>query len=283
MTPDQLATAVQCYAWMRAEMLKEGHIPGTEVNVTLAAARGWSAADAWRRVWWLFFFSGMKSRFAEPRARAAQAGGWFDNFAAFATANDDPLHHWYVAPMASNPRRIIAIGASAVAFCSQHEGFAAMPYRTGAKVLYRVSNLARFFVECDATARHLQMSFIDALAGGDARQAQALNHAFDRLRPFSGPITALHMLSDLGFPCHKPDRWMCRIASWCGWTPGYTPEDLFTNRRDGWRVLREACIQVAECFARGQAAPDPNPLRALDWYIANYGMRRQPRNCPCPN
>lgn len=238
----------------------------------------------------------MKLQFAEARAAAAIAGGWFDDFTVFATAVRDQTHSWHVKEKrktkiisggARDGQRhtavsYIAVGDAARSFCGRTNAYSTMPYKTGAKVVFRISQLATFFAEIDASASQNGVSIVDELAGGDATTENALEIAFDKLRPVTGAVTALHGLSDLGFLCHKPDIWMCRIASWCGWTAGYTPDDLRYNRRNGWQVLRNACIAIATEANRPQGAVrDLNPLRAFDWYIANFGMHFSPKKCPC--
>ena len=295
MTPTQLTSAVRCYVSMRRSVSEAGRTPGAGINVLLAHARDWPSAQVWSQLWPLFFYSGMKEAFATPRVRATAAGSWFDDFSVLATAIRDPAHPWHVVEKKTTKTitkgkrqgkvhaslSYTAVGTDVRAFCSRAGIYSSMPHRTGAKVVYRISELAAFFATLNTSASAAGVSIVDQLAGGDAAAPNALETAFDRLRPVTGPITALHGLSDLGFPCHKPDIWMCRIASWCGWTPGYSPEDLFKNRRDGWRVLREACLAIAQEAQRGGEIADLNPLRALDWYVANYGMQFNPTACPC--
>lgn len=287
----QLNTAVRCYAAMRRSVTAAGRTPGACVNVLLHQTRNWASEEVWGQLWPLFFYSGMKEKFATPRARAAVAGGWFQDFTVFANAIRDPEHSWHVREIKSTKtiatgKRLgkvtslsyIAVGTDVSAFCRKTGIYCSMPHKTGAKVVYRISKLATFFSTLNTS---VGFSVVDQLAGGDAVASNALETAFNILRPVTGPITALHGLSDLGFLCHKPDIWMCRIGSWCGWTPGYSPDDLFKNRRDGWRVLRDACLAIAQKAQQLEGIADPNPLRALDWYVANYGMQFNPRACPC--
>ncbi len=295
MTPQELRSAVRCYTAMRRAVLSAGRTPGASINVTLAETRSWSAAQVWRQIWPLFFYSGMKETFARPRAVAAVAGGWFDVYSTLATANSDPEHLWHVREVRATKRlttgtrkgkrqtsvSYVAVGKHAASFCSRTGVYSSMPYRTGAKVVHRVSDLASFFATFEELTSAPKLSLVDRLAGGNATTPSALNIAYSKLHPATGPVTALHALSDLGFPCHKPDIWMCRLASWCGWTPGYTPEDLMKNRREGWHVLRNACNSIATEAVRQGKVKDINPLRALDWYVANYGMEFEPKANPC--
>lgn len=295
MTPTQLTAAVRCYISMRNSVTQADKTPDAGINVLLSQTRNWTAAQVWGQLWPLFFYSGMKERFATPRVRAAVTGGWFDDFAVLAAAIHDPAHPWHVREMKTTKMittgkrqgkfhaflSYTAVGQDVRSFCNRDGIYSRMPYKTGAKVVYRISELAEFFSELNTSASAVGVSVIDQLAGGDATAPNALGIAFNRLRPVTGPITALHGLSDLGFLCHKPDIWMCRIASWCGWTPGYSPDDLLNDRRDGWRVLREACLAIAQEAQRQGGISDPNPLRAFDWYVANYGMQFKPTACPC--
>lgn len=295
MTPQELNTAVRCYVAMRRAVVDAGRIPGTAIEVSLANTRNWTSAQVWRQIWPLFFYSGMKEKFARPRALAAVAGGWLDAYSTLATANSDPTHSWHVREvratrlLTTGKRQgkhhtsvsYVAVGKNVTAFCSRTGPYGSMPHRTGAKVVHRIGKLASLFVTLEAIAFARGNSLVDELSGGSAATSNGLEIAFGKLHPVTGPITALHPLSDLGFPCHKPDIWMCRIASWCGWTPGYAPEDLIKNRRDGWRVLRSTCIAIAEQAVRQGEVTDRNPLRALDWYVANYGMQFTPKASPC--
>jgi len=283
MTPQQITAAVSCYVQMRRVVTAVNGGPNPAVSVSLSCTTTWSATQVWQRIWWLFFYSGMKTKFAHPRAQAAIKGGWFNNFSVFATANTQPGHAGHVKQHQTSKggQTFKAVGADAQTFCARTNAYATMPYRTGARVVHRINRLAVFFTALEAAARLSGRSVVDELAGGNALAQNALDIAFAKLEPVTGPITALHCLSDLGFPCHKPDIWMCQIASWCGWTPGYSPDDLIKNRRGGWLALRTASQAIAAASVATGAVSDPNPLRALDWYVANYGMLKKPTTCPC--
>jgi hypothetical protein len=277
MMPRQLTAAVRCYLGMRRVVIATIGEPAG-IDISLSQSTKWPAAQVWCQIWWLFFYSGMRREFADPRAQAAIKGGWFNDFLVFATANAEPGHTWHVKPLG---RSFKTIGKDAQSFCARTGAYATMPYRTGARVVHRINRLAEFFSNLDTAARHAGRSIVDELAGGNARGDNALDIAFAKLGAVTGPITALHILSDLGFACHKPDVWMCRIASWCGWTPGYSPDDLMKNRRGGWSVLRAACQDIAAAAVATGTVSDANPLRALDWYVANYGMLKRPTRCHC--
>jgi hypothetical protein len=268
---------------MRRVVISATGGPNSELGVSLKDTRTWPATRVWQQIWWLFFYSGMKTAFAHPRAQAARKAGWFDSFAVFAEANSQREHAWHVQQHRTHKggQTYRALGAEAKAFCARTDSYSSMPYRTGARVVHRINRLADFFTALKTAAQVSGRSFVDELAGGDALAPNALDIALANLEPTTGPITALHCLSDLGFPCHKPDIWMCRIASWCCWTPGYSPEDLIKNRRGGWLALRTACQTIAAASVSTGAVSEPNPLRALDWYVANYGMLTRPTNCPC--
>ena len=281
MTPQQIDYAVECYLRIRLLVQAANGGPGTSVQVTLTQTEIWSATQVWQQIWWLFFFSGMATRTAAPRAAAARAGGWFNNFATFVNGNAQASHPWHAAKTCG-PQGGLAFkpcGAQVKLFCSKNAPYSAMPYRTGAKVVYRTNQLADFFTAIDTTAARSGRSFIHELAGGDAHNPNALEIALSKLIPITGPITAVHCLSDLGFQCSKPDIWMCRMASWCGWTPEHTSEDLMHNRRNGWGVLWAACLKIA--LAANDTLHECNPLRAFDWYVANFCMIHRPKSCPC--
>lgn len=301
MDAQKLAHAVACYEKMRAYVdahKKPGE--GEGLDVTLDQTLPLGPAEIWGMAWPLVFFSGMKTDFAKPRSDAAKLGRWFDDFETFATAADDDRHPWhtigkryekpYVPKAKANgapPRfknrqwtvfhKYEAVGADALAFCAGEAPYKSMPYKTGAKVVYRISKLAKFFVDLEAAAVARGRPLLEELANGPVTAAEAMENAFVKLRPAVGPITALHCLSDLGFPCHKPDIWMCRIAARCGWTPNHKESDLQRDRKDGWRVLCAACQTIADASGFNPR----NTLRAFDWYVANYGMKKEPKGCPC--
>jgi hypothetical protein len=283
MTPHQIAQAVSCYVAMRRVVIAATGGPNPELGVSLKDTRKWSPTRVWQQIWWLFFYSGMKTAFAHPRALAARKAGWFDSFAVFAAANSQRKHAWHVQQHRTHKggQTYTALGAEAKAFCAGTDAYSSMPYRTGARVVHRINRLAEFFTALTAAAEVSGRSVIHELAGGNALASNALDIAIDNLEPVTGPITAQHCLSALGFPCVKSDIWLCRIASWCGWTPGYSPEDLINNRRHGWLVLRTVCQTIAAASVSSGAVAEPNPLRAVDWYVANYGMLKSPTTCPC--
>jgi hypothetical protein len=283
MTPQKLNDAVECYLKMRHLVEQQGRNLGPNLQVTLAQTEHWGATQVWQQIWWLFFFSGMTERTARPRADDARAGGWFNNFATFANANTQASHPWHVVKTCGPKGGIVFKpgGPEVERFCSKRGRYSKMPYRTGAKVIYRVNQLADFFMKMQVATTISGRSFINELAGGDAHAPDAIDKALINLTPVTGPITAVHCLSDLGFQCSKPDLWMSRIASWCGWTPNHSPDDIIYNRRDGWNALWSACLEIAIAANGKLPTPEHNPLRAFDWYVANYGMIYRPENCPC--
>ena len=281
MTTQELAKAVSCYLQMRQLVQAKNGGPDAAVQITLDQTVSWQASQVWQKVWWLFFFSGMTTRTAAPRAAAARAGGWFENFSVFANGNSQATHPWHVTRSRGPKGGCVfqPVGAQAKFFCARIEPYSSMPFKTGAKVLYRVNKLADFFTAIDFAARSAGRPFVHFLAGGDAYSPNALSNALAALSPATGPITAVHCLSYLGFQCCKPDIWMCRIASYCGWVPSFTLEDLLGNRRTSWQALWETCLQIAN--AANITLGVPNPLREFDWYVANYCMIYRPQGCPC--
>lgn len=275
--------AAMQYVAMRNQVVASGASPDTDIAVLLQNSRRWTAAQVWARIWHLFFYSGMKTKFARQRADGAIAGGWFADFRAIAGADQNPDHAWRVAKVRTAGRGkrpgqgCKPVGSEAKAFCMRCGVYSSMPYRTGAKVVHRITRLADLFVSMEELAASSNTSVVDVLAGGSATGPDGLNRAFETLRPVTGPITALHALSDLGFACHKPDIWMCRIASWLGWTPDHSEDDLISNRCDGWEILRKNCILTsAEAARSGLLKKELNPLRSLDWYVSRYGMLFKP-------
>lgn len=284
MNPDQLNEAVRCYLAMREAVAKQKQPPADVIAVTLRDARDWDVTRVWGGLWPLFFFSGMKTNLAEPRVEAAKRGGWFNDYKPFVGANSTKTNPWHVVKV-KGPKggtSFEARGDHAKAFCSRSGQYETMPYRTGARVVYRINALASEIGAIEECARKNKHSIVDELGSRKLNNPkEATTHAFGTLSPLMGKVTALHGLSDLGFPAVKPDIWMCRLASWCGWAPDHSVEDLQKDRQGGFFVLRDVCLRIAEAAQQHLDTRDVNPLRALDWYVANYGMMFNPSECPC--
>jgi hypothetical protein len=281
--PKELSAAVECYLHMRQSLIDrrpefevEAHRAAAAAPADMARRRQKTAAECWRAVWPLPFYSRENVAVAGRRVEAIRANGWFDHFETLAGAADDRDHPWNVE---RRGRRCSPRGAEAAALCARSGTYAAMPYRTRADVIRRVAQAAALFRNWEEVRRARDISFIDAMTGVDSEAFP--RRLFVVLASAIGKVTAFHGLSDLGFRCVKPDIWISRITTSCGWLPGYTPEDVVKNRRGAWEALFETCAQVAT--AASDHFPSPNALRELDYFVANYGMTFDPKpgDCPC--
>lgn len=283
---NQLDAAVKCYLYMRGAVHALGISPAPAkflsgapfINVTLkdTANHHFAAHDLWDLCWDKPFYSGMRTAIASQRVSDALAGGWFNSYTTFVDANADPAHPWYVI---KNGMTCTATGAEAVDFCSKSGSFTSMKYRTGAKVIHRINKIADFIDNLTKAAAKSGSSVVNELAGGNAFAPVAVTKAHAKLAKVTGSATAYHILSDLGFPCFKPDIWMTRIADWCSWANDLNANNPCTGN-SGSQLLA-AGQDIVNHAVKNYGVKDLNPLRAFDFYVAQYGMNFKPQGCPC--
>jgi hypothetical protein len=232
-------------------------------------ARVFSTWEIWTAIWELPFFSAMRRDIASRRIAATARLGVFDSYHHLRGAATDPIHAWHVA---RQDGVYVAQGAKAQAYCSGSGEFAEMGIRTNPFVVQRLSRLADLLgaVEDEIGS---DACFFEHVAGGENNPDLIWPKGFDLLAPAIGNVTALHALTDLGFPTVKPDIWISRLSAYHRWTVGFLPKQLETSRR-GWLVLFRFAREIANRAA--EKIPSANPLREFDFYVANYGMIFQP-------
>ncbi len=287
MNPEELSAALECYLQMRQALIcrnpeceKTARRFAALAPADIAMRRQMSASQCWDHVWRKPFYAGKNARVIDRQVEAIGTNGCLAKFETLAGAIDDTAHPWHVEKEGAH---CYAKGQEVRAFCTKTGIYRALPYLTPAHVIRRVIRLATLFKDWEQDqdqATKGSGSFIDAMTGGNAEPSQAFPPSlFDALAGAVGKITAVHSLMDLGFRCVKPDIWMSRITTSCGWLPGYTAKDVEKNRRGAWDLLFERCAQVAA--AANERFPSPNSLRELDCFISGYGMTFKPAGCPC--
>ncbi|MGE7418682.1 hypothetical protein [Methylobacterium tarhaniae] len=284
MTEEEIKNAAACYSYMRKRLVAESPV-GTDgktirehcdglVERSIAASEA-DAHTIWETLYPLPFYSAMKIEFASRRVQSALKGGWLSDFRMLAGAESSTNHPWHVA---RQNNRYVAIGSEAREFCSRSGRYEGMSLKTNPFVIQRLSRLATIFeVELRKSPNSTE-PFLNILAGKDIkdRESWALAHA--KLESAIGPITAAHAMTDCGFRMVKPDIWITRIATRCGWIKTHTDAQLANNRHGGWQVLFDTCHEIAS-YASAEF-PSKNPLREFDFYVANYGMRYRPDTAP---
>ncbi|WP_372022990.1 hypothetical protein P7L70_03085 (plasmid) [Tistrella mobilis] len=288
MDEQQLSNAVTRYATIRKRLVEydSSHKDVVEKLVkNSVAARKLKANGIWQILWPLPFYSGVRATCARRRENAARNGGWFDDYRHFVNGANDPQHDWHVT---TEGQYRVAIGQWARDFCGSEGKCADVGIRTSARVIQRICRLADVIAACEEESDDINQSFLYKLSKGDPSTPEAFQIAKDKLAPAIGNITALHALMDLGFQTVKPDKWLCRLAVQWSWIEGYNSADLEQNRRNGHQALTEACQKIASAAAG--TFPSANPIRELDYYVANYGMNMgnlegdhagQPRHAEC--
>src|SRR5271156_1205578 len=163
----------------------------------------------------------------------------------------------------------------------------------------KIVNLGRFFSKYfkenpDASALRIIMQ------GQDTEDVWAVSEILDEIG-FSGRLTQLHLLMDLGFDCIKPDIVISRLVLSLGWLARFAPElpadlqeaDLRGEGRyrtkyqyTGDLVIRPIVDLAREFASRigrerkvleediGWASS--NPIREFDIFMVSYGQRADP-------
>jgi DNA-3-methyladenine glycosylase I len=92
---------------------------------------------------------------------------------------------------------------------------------------------------------------------GDLQDKELIETIRQDLRRFAyiGPVTAYHIMLDLGLPVWKPDQVMCRILERLG---------LISSRKD----IDEA-VEIGREFAKQV----PEPIRYIDIVMVKYGQK----------
>jgi hypothetical protein len=124
------------------------------------------------------------------------------------------------------------------------------------------------------------------------RTGDSTGTLFDALTALRGigPITTLHLLTDLGYPVYKPDRWVVRFAALDPTCQGELqrrlPPDRKLDQLDAAFLLRHldlVCMAVDKLTAQFLQCPAPEGIRVnsadfrayrfVDLMVAKFGMK----------
>jgi hypothetical protein len=241
----------------------------------------------WHEMWTKIRYAGFKAQIARDEIDSLQmAPGSFDDFRMFTSSDWDiggTPGGWKVDPSASGPMAAACLEKTGV-YADRHVVANAPKLK---KTVAVARALVAFLERKEPVA-----SVSDFVTGGDRDPWLVLAHL--ESTGYTGALTRLHLLMDIGFPFVKPDIVLTSLFLKWGWLhqanhtlPPLRKIDLLGKGEFGSRYsymqprMFELAIQVARLVAAEAKADDlrndigwctENPLRELDLFLVKAGQ-----------
>lgn len=181
---------------------KEAFLQKVSDVVDGSTLRSRDANELWQALWEKPFYAGIKSSLATSGIETAKAAGVFDDYQALLSPD------WDVTVV---KQKLVAAGPRIQELIEQGAltGVCQVGFR-----LERVIDLARKLEGLvqlyNQAVAHIQENPSNSFAWA-REQAQPFQDALKQVKGV-GDTTALHIMTDLGFPVVKTDIWVCRLA-----------------------------------------------------------------------
>lgn len=98
-----------------------------------------------------------------------------------------------------------------------------------------------------------------------------------RLARLTGYTTALHIMTDLGFNCVKPDIWLVRLMCRLGWIedalPANSADDAIRKAYQKPSIARVVIGRARQIAGHVHAWNKGSPLREFDFVMVKYGQK----------
>jgi hypothetical protein len=219
-----------------------------------------AADELWQQVWIKIRYAGFKSAFVTKEIPPLTP--FFKDFRVLTGPE------WRFDPSG------IAHGEAVREFLGKTGRFGGISYNRLAAKLQKIIEAAAIF-----RAFPPGVPALAALFGPGYNEPgdEALWRAHGRLAEVIGYTTALHVMTDLGFNCVKPDIWVVRLMCRLGWIEDVLPAnsaDRDIRKQYGTKRVALAVIACARQIAEVIHAWHPDaPLREFDFVMVRYGQK----------
>lgn len=225
--------------------------------------RDMTADELWGHVWKCIRYAGFRAAYVTDEIKRLEP--FFGDFRKLSGTE------WDYDRQGNNH------GVAVREFLTHSGRFKGISYSKLKPKLKKIIETARYFCEFPQGTSALKGLFG---SGYDKPGDDTFRAAHKRLADRIGFTAALHVMTDVGFQCVKPDIWVTRLMCRRGWIKDVLPAKSLdaTIKKDYLKPkVAWAVISRAREVAREIDAWNPeSPLREIDLVMAKYGQVPEP-------